>query len=94
MHYVASGTCMGRFLIMKVVDRFDATPLYEQLAAILREMITSGELGPRDPLPSEPYLMGEQGLSRTTVRRALNILRDEGLIQTFAGRGTFVADEV
>lgn len=94
MRYVTSETCVGRFPIMNVVDRFDATPLYEQLAAILREMITSGELGPRDPLPSEPYLMGEQGLSRTTVRKALDILRSEGLIQTFAGRGTFVADKV
>jgi DNA-binding GntR family transcriptional regulator len=75
------------------VDRFDATPLYEQLAAILRERIKSGELAPRDPLPSEPYLMQEQGLSRDTVRHALNILRDEGLIQTFPGRGTFVADQ-
>lgn len=74
------------------VDRFDATPLYEQLAELLRGMITSGELSPRDPLPSEPYLMGEHGLSRTTVRHALDILRAEGLIQTFAGRGTFVAD--
>ena len=75
------------------VDRFDATPLYEQLAAILRERIKSGELAPRDQVPSEPYLMQEQGLSRDTVRHALNILRDEGLIQTFPGRGTFVADQ-
>jgi DNA-binding GntR family transcriptional regulator len=74
------------------VDRFDATPLYEQLAAILRAMIESGELAPRDPLPSEPYLMQTHGLSRDTVRHALDVLRAEGLIQTFSGRGTFVAD--
>lgn len=72
------------------VDRFDATPLYAQLATILRQRIESGELASRDPLPSEPYLMGEQGLSRSTVRHALDILRAEGLIQTFPGRGTFV----
>ena len=73
------------------VDRFDATPLYAQLAAILRGMIESGELAPRDPLPSEPYLMQAHGLSRDTVRHALDVLRAEGLIQTFPGRGTFVA---
>ena len=76
------------------VDRFDATPLYQQLALILREKIQSGELAPRDRLPSEPYLMQEHGLARDTVRHALDILRSEGLIQTFAGRGTFVADKV
>lgn len=73
------------------VDRFDETPLYEQLASILRAAIESGELAPREPVPSENYLMGQHGLSRATVRHALQILRSEGLVQTFAGRGTFVA---
>ncbi len=36
--------------------------------------------------------MGEHGVSRGTVRHALEILRNEGLIQTFPGRGTFVSD--
>jgi GntR family transcriptional regulator len=74
------------------VDHFDATPLYLQLAAILRREIESGRLRPRDPVPSESYLMGEHGVARGTVRHALQILRDEGLIQTFPGRGTFVSD--
>ena len=73
------------------VDHFDATPLYLQLAAILRQAITSGELAPRALMPSESYLMGQHGVSRGTVRRALGMLREEGLIQTFPGRGTFVA---
>jgi DNA-binding GntR family transcriptional regulator len=72
------------------VDHLDPTPLYEQLAAILRQMIKSGELHPRDPLPSESQLQQEHGVSRGTIRRALDILRDEGLIVTIAGRGTFV----
>jgi GntR family transcriptional regulator len=74
------------------VDHFDATPLYLQLAAILRQAIGSGALQPRQPVPSEAYLMGEHGVSRGTVRHALDILRSEGLIQTFPGRGTFVTD--
>jgi DNA-binding GntR family transcriptional regulator len=73
------------------VDHFDATPLYLQLEAILRHAIESGELPPRQPVPSESYLMGEHGVSRGTVRHALQILRDDGLVQTFPGRGTFVA---
>jgi DNA-binding GntR family transcriptional regulator len=74
------------------VDHFDATPLYVQLAAILRRAIETGELQPRKAVPSESYLMGEHGVSRGTVRHALDILRSEGLIQTVPGRGTFVAD--
>jgi GntR family transcriptional regulator len=66
------------------------TPLYVQLAAILRDMITIGELAPRAPLPSESYLQQEQGVSRGTVRMAVGILREEGLVVTIGGRGTFV----
>jgi GntR family transcriptional regulator len=72
------------------IDRFDETPLYLQLAAILRRAIESGQLRPRDPVPSETYLMQEHGLSRDTVRHALEVLRQEGLVKTFVGRGTFV----
>jgi DNA-binding GntR family transcriptional regulator len=69
----------------------DPTPLYTQLANILRDMIKSGELQPRAPLPSESYLQQEQGVSRGTVRTAVAILRDQGLVVTIGGRGTFVS---
>jgi GntR family transcriptional regulator len=72
------------------VDHLDPTPLYEQLAVVLRQMIKSGQIQPRDPVPSESQLQQEHGVSRGTVRRALDILRDEGLVVTIAGRGTFV----
>jgi DNA-binding GntR family transcriptional regulator len=68
------------------------TPLYIQLAEILRQMITSGELQPRSTLPSESYLQEEQGVSRGTVRMAMAVLRDEGLVVTISGRGTFVKE--
>lgn len=76
---------------MNHVDNMNPTPLYAQLADILREMITSGQLEPRSPLPSESYLQQEQGVARGTVRMAVRILRDEGLVVTIGGRGTFVA---
>jgi GntR family transcriptional regulator len=74
------------------VDHMNPIPLYTQLADILREMIESGELQPRSLLPSESYLQQEQGVSRGTVRMAIGILRDEGLVVTISGRGTFVKE--
>lgn len=73
------------------IDRRDATPLYLQLAAALREQIKSGELARDDLLPSESYLQQEHGLSRVTVRKAVSVLRDEGVVYTIQARGTFVA---
>jgi GntR family transcriptional regulator len=77
--------------LVELVDHMDPTPLYVQLANILRGMIQSGELQPRAPLPSESYLQQEQGVARGTVRMAVAILRDEGLVVTLSGRGTFVS---
>ena len=77
---------------MNHVDHMNPTPLYTQLADILRAMIKSGEWQPRSLLPSESYLQQEQGVSRGTVRMAISILRDEGLVVTISGRGTFVKE--
>ncbi|MCW2639357.1 MAG: transcriptional regulator, GntR family [Dactylosporangium sp.] len=74
-----------------MIDKLSATPVYLQLVAILRKRIESGELQPDRPLPSEPYLAAEYGVARGTVRHAIAILRDEGLVVTVPGRGNFVA---
>lgn len=70
------------------VDQRDPTPLHEQLAALLRAAIRSGEY--TDMLPSESQLQAEHGVSRGTVRRAIATLESEGLVQTIQARGTFV----
>ncbi len=75
---------------MNHVDHMNPTPLYTQLADILRGLIESGELQPCSPLPSESYLQQEHGVSRGTVRMAIGVLRDEGLVITISARGTFV----
>jgi GntR family transcriptional regulator len=82
--------CSDTVVLVNHVDHMDPTPLYVQLAGILRRMITSGELQPRSALPSESYLQQEHGVSRGTVRMAMGVLREEGLVVTIAGRGTFV----
>jgi GntR family transcriptional regulator len=61
---------------------------YVQLAGLLRAQIKAGKIGPR--VPSIMELAEESGLSPATVKRALGLLRDEKLIYTVPGRGTFV----
>ncbi len=61
-----------------------------ELAAILRARIERNEFPPRQPLPSESQLIGEYGVSRGSVRHALQVLADEGLTVTIQGRGTYV----
>jgi DNA-binding GntR family transcriptional regulator len=65
-------------------------PSYRQLAARIRVRIEAGDFGPREPIPSLKYLVGESGLSMGTVKRAVNLLAAEGLVCTVPGRGTFV----
>jgi GntR family transcriptional regulator len=89
--HISCPTWTDTVCLVHHVDHMDPTPLYTQLANILRDMIQSGELQPRAPLPSESYLQQEQGVSRGTVRMAVAILRDEGLVVTIGGRGTFVS---
>ena len=67
-------------------------PLYAQVAAYLRERITSAAWSPAAPLPNEASLAKDIGVSVGTVRKALEILEGERLIQRRQGRGTFVID--
>lgn len=72
------------------IDRWSEEPYYQQLAAILRGQIERGELAPGQPLPSEAAIMRRHELSRGTVRKALEVLRGEGLIETARTRGSRV----
>lgn len=57
---------------------------------LLRERIASGEFAPGTRLPGEPALAAEHGVSRVTIRRALDSLAHDGLIDRRVGSGTFV----
>ncbi|PSK87356.1 GntR family transcriptional regulator [Murinocardiopsis flavida] len=63
---------------------------YRQIARDLRKRIQDGELTSGDRLPSEKELEDEFGASRNTIRLALGTLRNQGLVESRAGRGTFV----
>jgi GntR family transcriptional regulator len=72
------------------IDYEAPEPPHRQIAAWLRGKIESGELQPGRKIPSEKDIMDLSGVARTTVRRAVKVLRDEGLVVTTPGRGTHV----
>jgi GntR family transcriptional regulator len=80
----------GRDAAPAFVDR--SVPLYYQLANLLTEKIVSHALHTDDRLPTEVELVKQYGISRITVRQALRLLEEEGLIRREVGRGTFVTD--
>ncbi len=64
---------------------------YQEIADELRTRLATGELGAGRLLPSESELSNDYAASRVTVRRALEVLRDEGLVDSRQGFGWFVA---
>ena len=75
---------------MTVISRDSALPLYHQLREFLKEKIESGEWAPGHQLPGESDLQIEFGVSRATVRQAMQLLENDGLVEKLQGRGTFV----
>jgi len=69
-------------------------PLYQKLQQALREAIQNRVLAPDEALPPERYMAEEFGVSRITVRKALDGLVAEGLLTRRQGAGTFVASRV
>lgn len=65
-------------------------PLYRQIYHLLRERIVNGEIPRHERLPAEQELIRMLGVSRITVKRALNELANSGLVTRSRGRGTIV----
>jgi len=68
----------------------DSSPLHSQLEARLRQLIRDGEVPSGSALPGELELAAQLGVSRHTVRHALSVLTNEGLLRRERGRGTRV----
>jgi DNA-binding GntR family transcriptional regulator len=67
-------------------------PPYIQVADILAARIESRQYPPGSRMPSESELVEEFELARSTVRRSMQVLRERGLVETVAYRGTYVVD--
>jgi len=72
------------------IDRSSYEPAYMQVVRIVSEQIAGGTLRPGDQLPSESQFCTQFNVSPMTVRRAVNILVERGLVSATQGKGTFV----
>jgi len=72
------------------VNKNEAVPLYDQVAAEIRRAIADGEAARGERLPPAIDLADVLGVNKNTVIRALHLLRDEGLLDFTRGRGVRV----
>jgi GntR family transcriptional regulator len=68
----------------------DKTPAYLQLSNIIKKIIASGEFPPGAKLPSEAAIGKHYGLSTMTVRQAIGLVAEQGLLRRIQGSGTYV----
>jgi DNA-binding GntR family transcriptional regulator len=73
---------------VRPIDPFGAEYAYVQVADDIERRITEGEITAK--LPSERNFAEEYEVAYTTVRHAMAVLRERGIIVTAHGRGTFV----
>ena len=74
-----------------VIANASDAPIYEQITRQIRAQIVDGSLEEGEPLPSIRRLAKELQISVITTKRAYDDLEREGLIDSVAGKGTFVA---
>ncbi|GAA0609905.1 winged helix-turn-helix transcriptional regulator [Kribbella sandramycini] len=72
------------------LDHTSPNAPYVQVADAIRAAIASGELKPGDKLPSGPKLAKDLDVATMTARRAIDLLRREGLLRSTQGVGVFV----
>ena len=77
--------------LIGALDEQSRAPLYQQLRRALRDAIEDNRLAAEEALPPERELAEEFGVSRITIRKALDALVSEGMLTRRQGAGTFVA---
>ena len=69
-----------------------SVPLHVEVAELLRRQILSGAIKAGEKLPALNELTEKFGVARMTIRQAMDALEDEGLIERYAGKGTFAKE--
>ena len=75
------------------IDPLAPVPPYRQIAAIIKRRILSGQYPPHTRIPTESELVETYEVARSTARRAVAALREEGFVYTVQARGTYVAEQ-
>jgi len=78
--------------LSKVYDR-SRVPLYIQVASVMRRRIETNQCVPSQKISTLVELEREFEVARATIRQAIDILRQESLLHSQQGRGTFVAEK-
>ncbi len=76
-----------------IISNSNKSPIYEQIASQIKNLIITGELKEGDALPSMRLLAKELRISVITTKRAYEELERDGFIETVTGRGSFVASK-
>ncbi len=76
---------------MSMLRANSQTPLYMQLYRQLREEIEAGSLQMGGQLPSERQLAADYGISRPTARKAIALLKKDGIVSAHRGRRSLVS---
>jgi len=73
------------------IDRSISIPPYQQIVRQLRERITRGDMREHESIPSAREIVHGTGVSLATAQRVLNELKNEGLIYSLPGKGSFIS---
>lgn len=74
-----------------IINHTSVQPIYEQIVSQIKDKIMHGELMEDTMLPSVRTLAKEQKVSALTVKKAYDLLEEEGFVVTVHGKGSFVA---
>lgn len=73
-----------------IIDREGPVPPYRQIADDIRRQIEDGTIPPGRRIPSTVEMEQAYGVARDTLRKATQVLKDEGLIESVRGMGLYV----
>ena len=73
-----------------IIRNTSKTPVYLQIAQQMREALLRGELNEGELLPSVRMLSGDLGVSVITIKKAYDLLEEQGLVVTHPGKGSYV----
>jgi len=76
-----------------VLSNSSDKPIYEQIAAQIRDAVAAGELAAGEQLPSIRALAAQLRISAITTKRAYQDLEAQGYVTTIPGKGCFVAEQ-